>query len=1343
MATKTSIFSSVISGSPMITSEKLVGSDNYLSWSASVELWFMGQGYEDHLITQEADIPEVDRVQWRKIDAQLCSVLWQSVDPKILLHLRAYKTCFKFWTQAKGLYTNDIQRLYKVASAIVHISQQDLDLSTYIGQIASLKEEFLTVMPLTPDVGAQQTQLDKFFMVLTLIGLRPDLEPVRDQILGSSSVPSLDDVFARLLRISSTQTLPFDSTSDSSVLVSQTSSRGGRSGTRGRGQRPHCTYCNKLGHTRDRCYQLHGRPPRTAHVAQSSDSPLPQPPSSSASQASVASVAQPGNASACLTHTSSLGPWILDSGASDHLSGNKDLFSSITTTSALPTVTLANGSQTVAKGIGLALPLPSLPLTSVLYTPECPFNLISISKITRTLNCSITFSDKFVTLQDRSTGKTIGIGRESQGLYHLTSDSSPAVCISTDAPLLIHNRLGHPSLSKFQKMVPRFSTLSSLPCESCQLGKHTRVSFPKRLNNRAKSPFELVHTDVWGPCRTASTLGFQYFVTFIDDYSRCTWLFLMKNRAELFSIFQKFYAEIQTQFNISIRVLRSDNAREYFSAPFTSFMSHHGILHQSSCAHTPQQNGVAERKNRHLVETARTILLHSNVPFRFWGDAVLTACYLINRMPSSILHDQIPHSLLFPDQPLYFLPPRVFGCTCFVHILTPGQDKLSAKAMKCLFVGYSRLQKGYRCYSLETHRYFISADVTFFEDSPFFSTTSESLPISEVLPIPIVSPPDAMPPRPLQVYHRRPRVVAPLPFAEAPADSLPIPSASPAPALPSPNDLPIAVRKGIRSTRNPHPIYNFLSYHRLSSPYSAFVSAISSVSLPKSTHEALSHPGWRQAMVDEMAALHSNDTWDLVVLPSGKSTVGCRWVYAVKVGPDGQVDRLKARLVAKGYTQVYGSDYGDTFSPVAKIASVRLLLSMAAMCSWPLYQLDIKNAFLHGDLAEEVYMEQPPGFVAQGESGLVCRLRRSLYGLKQSPRAWFGRFSSVVQEFGMLRSTADHSVFYHHNSLGQCIYLVVYVDDIVITGSDQDGIQKLKQHLFTHFQTKDLGKLKYFLGIEIAQSSSGVVLSQRKYALDILEETGMLDCKPVDTPMDPNVKLVPGQGEPLGDPGRYRRLVGKLNYLTITRPDISFPVSVVSQFLQSPCDSHWDAVIRILRYIKSTPGQGVLYENRGHTQVVGYTDADWAGSPTDRRSTSGYCVFIGGNLISWKSKKQDVVARSSAEAEYRAMALATCELIWLRHLLRELRFGKDEQMKLICDNQAALHIASNPVFHERTKHIEVDCHFIREKIASGCVATSFVNSNDQLADIFTKSLRGPRIKYICNKLGAYDVYAPA
>ena len=302
-----------------------------------------------------------------------------------------------------------------MASSIVNVRQQDMDLSTYFGQIVSLKEELLTVMPLTTDVGDQQTQIDKFFMVLMLIGLRPDLETIHNQILDSSSISSLDDVFARLLRISSTQTLSSDNTSDFSLLVSQTNSRGGRSNNRG--QCPHYTYCNKFGHTCDQCYQLHGWPPRTAHMAQSSDPQPPQPPSSSTSQgisltdseyddyllyqatksASVISIAQTGNASACLTHTSFLGPWILDSGASDHISSNKDLFSSLTTISALPTVTLANGSQTVAKDIGLAHPLPSLPLTFVLYTLECSFNLISISKITRTLNCSITFSDKFVT----------------------------------------------------------------------------------------------------------------------------------------------------------------------------------------------------------------------------------------------------------------------------------------------------------------------------------------------------------------------------------------------------------------------------------------------------------------------------------------------------------------------------------------------------------------------------------------------------------------------------------------------------------------------------------------------------------------------------------------------------------------------------------------------------------------------------------------------------------------------------------------------------------------------------------------------------------------------------------
>ena len=324
---------------------------------------------------------------------------------------------------------------------------------------------------------------------------------------------------------------------DTYMMVSQSHSRSdsrGRSDSnRGRGQRPHDTYCHNLGHTRDRCSQLHGRTPYNAHLAQSSDHPSSLSSVSGSSstpkevilrpdeyeeylrltQAAkfdfIASVAQTGNVSACLTHSSA--SWILDSGVSDHISSNKDFFSSLTFLSSLPTITLANGSQTIAKGIGLACPLSSLPLTSVFYVHNFHFNLISISKLTHDLHCVLTFSQNFVTLQDQSTGKTIGIGQESQGLFHLHSPLCSIVCTSTEAPLLIHSRLGHPSLSKFQKLVPHFSSLSSLECESCQLRKHTRVSFPKPLDPRTKSLFELIYTDVCSLSRSASTLGFRYF----------------------------------------------------------------------------------------------------------------------------------------------------------------------------------------------------------------------------------------------------------------------------------------------------------------------------------------------------------------------------------------------------------------------------------------------------------------------------------------------------------------------------------------------------------------------------------------------------------------------------------------------------------------------------------------------------------------------------------------------------------------------------------------------------------------------------------------------------------------
>lgn len=494
-------------------------------------------------------------------------------------------------------------------------------------------------------------------------------------------------------------------------------------------------------------------------------------------------------------------------------------------------------------------------------------------------------------------------------------------------------------------------------------------------------------------------------------------------------------------------------------------------------------------------------------------------------------------------------------------------------------------------------------------------------------------------------------------------------------------------------------------------------------------------------MSEEMRALEKNKTWEIVELPKGKKPVGCKWVFTVKYNAGGTLERYKARLVAKGYTQTYGIDYQETFAPVAKMNTIRVLLSLATNLDWPLQQFDVKNAFLHGDLEEEVYMEMPPGL--EGNASEVCKLRKALYGLKQSPRAWFGRFTKAMVEMKYRQSQGDHTLFIKFSTSGKVTVLIVYVDDIIVTGNDPEEISRLKGHLAKEFEIKDLGKLKYFLGIEVAHSKNGIFVSQQKYILDLLNETGMLGCKPVDTPIEQNHKLGEANEDVVVDRGVYQRLVGKLIYLSHTRPDIAYAVSAVSQFMHSPKEIHLAAVYRILRYLKSTPGKGILFRKNEKMELEAYTDADWAGSVIDRRSTSGYCIFLGGNLVTWRSKKQSVVARSSAEAEFRAMAHGICELLWLKIILTDLGIKWEGTMKLYCDNKSAINIAHNPVQHDRTKHVEVDRHFIKEKLDSGLICTPYVSTEGQLADILTKGLASHSFQTITSKLGMENIYSPA
>ncbi|XP_074335810.1 retrovirus-related Pol polyprotein from transposon RE1 isoform X1 [Apium graveolens] len=350
-------------------------------------------------------------------------------------------------------------------------------------------------------------------------------------------------------------------------------------------------------------------------------------------------------------------------------------------------------------------------------------------------------------------------------------------------------------------------------------------------------------------------------------------------------------------------------------------------------------------------------------------------------------------------------------------------------------------------------------------------------------------------------------------------------------------DLPIALRKGVRTCTH-HPIQNHLSYAKLSPRFRAFVTKIDQVSIPNSVQEALQIPEWKTATLEEMRALEKNKTWKITTLPPGKRVVGCKWVFSVKHKADGSVERLKARLVAKGFTQSYGIDYQETFAPVAKLNTIRVLISIAVNLDWPLLQLDVKNAFLNGDLEEEVYMKIPPGFESRFPANKVCKLIKTLYGLRQSGRKWFEKFTNVLGKDGYVQCQADNTLFVKHTANRGLTAIIVYVDDIVITGNNMEEISCLKKLLATKFEIKDLGPLKYFLGMEVARSREGLSISQRKYVLDLLKETGMTGCKPIDTPMDPNTKL---QATGISvDKGRYQRLVGKLLYLAHTRPDIGF-----------------------------------------------------------------------------------------------------------------------------------------------------------------------------------------------------------
>jgi hypothetical protein len=845
------------------------------------------------------------------------------------------------------------------------------------------------------------------------------------------------------------------------------------------------------------------------------------------------------------------------------------------------------------------------------------------------------------------------------------------------------------------KGLPKLNFKKDHFCDSCQQGKMHRSTFKSKKVVSTKRPLELLHIDLFGPSRIASLNGSKYVLVIVDDYSRFTWTYFLKHKNDAFSEFTSFCKLIQNQKSTSIISIRSDHGGEFENDLFSDFCKKYGIFHEFSFPRTPQQNGVVERKNRTLQECARTLLCDSNLPKHFWAEAISCACYVLNRVLLRPILNKTSFELFYDKIPKisYF---RVFGCKCFILNTKDNLDKFDSKSDEGIFVGYSMRSKAYRIFNKKTSSIEESLNVVFDENVSCDRLINLDDDIDETISI------DSE------------KVVI--------------------------NDNSTLPRSFVEVRDHPHEniLGNISDNVRTRSQLDLFSCiAFTSIVEPKNIDEAIIDEFWLLAMQEELNQFTRNDVWDLVPRSKNISTIGTKWIFRNKLDEHGNVVRNKARLVAQGYSQEEGIDYDETYAPVARLESIRLLLAYACYMNFKLYQMDVKNAFLNGFIKEEVYVEQPPGFENEKFPNHVFKLKKALYGLKQAPRAWYERLRDFLLTSGFSIGKIDTTLFIKRVN-SDILLIQVYVDDIIFGSTNEVLCQEFSKTMQDEFEMSHMGELNYFLGLQIKQLKNGIFINQSKYAKEILKRFEMDSTSSKRTPMSTTTSLDKDDSGKSINQKLYRGMIGSLLYITASRPDIMFSVCLCARYQSNPKESHLKAVKRIFRYLNHTHDFGLFYPKSSTFDLVTYSDADFAGCKSDRKSTSGTCHFVGHSLVSWFSKKQNSVSLSTTEAEYIAASLACAQLLWMKQTL--LDYGVSCNVSHIyCDNTSAINLSKNPVHHSRTKHIDIRHHFLRDHVLKGDISLDFISTDRQIADILTKPLKEDTFVNLRRELGICSI----
>ena len=1294
---------------------------NYHAWKIRIQHILTLKGLKKFILNdppERSDSTLAEWNNWEEKDAKAQAIIGLTLSDELLENVREVNSAKEMWSAIRNVFDrhtllNKLSARRKFYTAAKDENETVLKFANRIRQLAA-------------SLKAMNVDIPQSEMAMALLNGLPQeynaLISALDAVDDNGSELDWEFVKSRIMqeeqRIGMRTQLTIKKSETSALVSKQVSHCTNCSFSRK--SPPHCTHCNKVGHHESKCWIKY---------------PHLNPRNKKMSERKPAFIAAGCNEDpvVCLMakyeaakEPKESGNWYIDSGCSNHMTYDKDLFSSYSPGSS-SSVELGNNNVANVCGSGtidLTLLVNNKPtkcrLSNVLHVPELGYQLLSVTTLDKSgLKISF-FSGRCEIKQNDSL---LATGSMIRNLYRLDSVSniSSQALVSRNMELW-HRRLAHISPAVISDMSTRsivqgideIKNTENYQCSHCLTGKGHRSPIPKKSSSRTSHLLELVHSDVSGPLEVPSMGGSRYFVTFIDDFSKWTFVYCMKQKSETFLCFKKFHklAERHTGLKIhsvnvinrtnlppeQLKTLRTDNGGEYLSNEFKSYLQEHGIRHQLTVAYTPQQNGVAERMNRTIMDLVRSMLHSSGLSKEFWAEAVAAAVYIRNRVSSHALpNGETPYSRWIGKAPnLSHI--RVFGCKCWHVIPKVHSGKLDPRAKPGIMIGYSTQSKGYKIWDIESKSIIVSRDVRFDEFSSNHPTTTFE-DSTDVLDSVTVQGGEVR--KPMSDNTALPDSNAELEIDDSRDEKFQDTNTVSSPVLRRSSRLRKQTGEWWKETGN-------------------YVQALSAQVVPTSYRVAVAPENidfWQPGIDREHDCITRNKTWIFVEREPGMHVLPCKYVFKIKDG------KPKVRLVAMGCRQIYGVDYNETFAPVVSLTTIRTILALASHYDLELEQMDVVTAFLNGDLNEDIYMSIAQGFRNPENSSKVCKLQKSLYGLKQSPRQWYAKMHSyLVSELGFRSSKNDPCLYVKHKNTS-LLLIGLYVDDLLIAGSNKNEIQVIKKELTKRFEMKDLGPARVMLGIEINRNraSRQLFISQSEYTSTILARFRMEKSRDVATPMEkPGSTL---ESSPAAKDIPYRQAIGSLMYLMIgSRPDLAFAVRKLSQHSENPSHENWIAVKRVFRYINGTKDFGILYNGNRSLLTAGYADADWGGCRLTRKSTSGNIFLVAGGAVCWRSKKQTCVTTSTCEVEYIACCLAAKEAVWLSRLLADLNNSSPRPITIQVDNDGAIDTAYNASINQKNKHIDLAYHYVRDCLHSGKIQLTYCSSSEQAADPLTKPL---------------------